>query len=686
MPDDDADGVTRRSALQSIGAGAAASSVGHVDSLGDLQIFGNRDETDLRRVVIEADDEVTYEFSVTGLLSAGDAPADAVRSGTASATTTGRHSFEFSGEFTAFEVDGDATVRVDKQPFDYEAFPEQRIEIATEDSANYRVAASGALEVESGTARTRDRYAEGSVSGDSHTLSYSGELTMLDVEGDATVRRNGTVVDPTTPLPFDNLGNATVTAERNSGQPYTLEFGYGAGVAATTAKGNTEAATAEENTVSGEATKAASQIDYIGGFVSFDVPAFGRVTAPQQADYVRCEPTTDDVATFELRTTGQFENGEQTISVSTEDGTAELVEMSGRLTEVVVGPANGRPGRAVTLSLSPEADLEAARDSVALQLAAEFQRDKQFGQLTRAVPGTGRVRRDAGGLTAIVAPGIADHIDRDTVTFELTDLERADRGESILTERGDEFSGFSKYEWLTDDGYTARLETQSLSSTASADSVDESQMERNLFITDYSTDGASTAATGRSGVETTSVEFNVDAFRAANAQANGAVGTQGIIGDIWDAVTGAVDWVQGNFPNVDIETKDVEEVGGQLAITSHTVKFDLAEELAKSDDLAKGIKGGALLYSSAITFAKSDAASQLANDDKEVTSCASCSAVAQIAFDIGCGSASAYLCGLSGLVSGGVALVACATFLSILCNLPNTEESMKSACREAGAC
>jgi halocin C8-like bacteriocin domain-containing protein len=59
---------------------------------------------------------------------------------------------------------------------------------------------------------------------------------------------------------------------------------------------------------------------------------------------------------------------------------------------------------------------------------------------------------------------------------------------------------------------------------------------------------------------------------------------------------------------------------------------------------------------------------------------------AQIAFDIGCGSASAYLCGAAGFVSGGVALVGCATFLSILCNLPNTEESMKSACREAGAC
>lgn len=682
MSDDDLT-MTRRNALRSIGAGATASAAGGFGSLEGLRVFGSETASETRRLVIEADGEVDYDFAVTGLLSPAGAPDATVTAGAGSGTTTGRHVFEFTGEFTDFDVDGSASVRVDKQLFDYESFPHRQLEIEANGAVNYRVAASGAVEVDAESPRTGDRRVEGSVADETHVVSYSGELTALDVDGDATVRRDGSVVDPEMPLPFDNLGTATVATGRNNGESYTVEFGHDAGVAAAGTAGNKQAPTTADGAVTGAATKEPTRVNYLGGFSVFEVPSFGRVRSPQQSGYVRCEPAGDETVEFELATTGRFADGGSRTTVTVEDGTAELVEVDGRLTEVVVGPEKGRAAKAVTLSLSPEPDPEAAQRSVALQLAAEFERAKRFRTLERAIPGEGRVRKDVGGLTAISAPKHAETVERDTVTYELTDLPRADRGETILTDSDGGFTGFTKYEWVTDDGFTAKMETQALPDAARAQDVSAQQVEQNAYIERYN-DGPSTASASARGVDTTSVEFDVDSFRAAHAETD-SVGTQGIFDDIWNAITGAVDWVQNNFPNVDIETKDLEEIGGDLAITSHTVKFDLAEELMDDPKWSRGLKGGNLLYSSAITFVMSDAASQLA-DNGEVTSCAACSVVAQIAFDIGCGAASAYICAATGIATGGVALVGCATFLGILCNLPNTEESMKSACSQAGAC
>lgn len=676
--------VSRRNVLRSLGvAGAATASASGV-APGGLQVFGDaraEKTRDGRSVVVEATGEAAYEFDVTGLLSPVDAPSRATKRGNAKATLDGdRHEFSFTGEFTSFDVDGDASVTVDGREFDYEAFPHETLEIIADGSVSYDVSASGALEVSDGTAsRTDDRRAEGTISGGSHVLSYAGELTYLDLDGDATVVHNGTEVDPDTPLPLTNLGEATVDSR---GKPYTLTFGHDAAV-----RNGKPDATGDDRTgrgvIESDASGGRTKIDYIGGFASLEVPGVGTVSAPPGAGRLEFEATGETDAEFTVRSSGQFESGQRVEELTVESGETELVAVAGRPTEVVVGAAKGN--REVAVSLDYGADEDQVDRSVALQLAARMERNDRARTLLQAAGEHGRVRHDAGGITAISPPEGTEYSDRETVAFDLTDLQRGDTGQIVATEGPDLSNGYVSYEWKTTDGFTRKQEFDSFDDgQVGTESADDSMLNSNAFIEEYSVNSGavSVAATGAT-LTTTSVAFNVDAFRMAHQQADDQVRTQGIWNDFWDAVQNAINWCTNAFSSVD--TKDLEEVGSDVLITSHTVKFDLAEELADEGDLPKGFKGATFMWSSAITFAQTDAAYQLANYGT-ITSCSACAAGVQLAWDIGCSAASPYICGAAGIASGGVGLVACATFLSLLCNLPNTEANADTVCNEAGAC
>lgn len=672
--------VSRRNVLRSLGvAGAATASASGV-APGGLQVFGDaraEKSTDGRTVVVEATGEASYEFDVSGLLSPVDAPARATKRGNAKATLEGdRHEFTFTGEFTSFDVTGDATVTVDGSSFDYEAFPHETLEIVADGSVSYDVSASGALEVSDGTAtQSDDRRAEGTISGGSHVLSYAGELTYLDLDGDATLVHNGTEVDPATPLPLTDLGEATVEAR---GKPYTLTFGHAAAARNATGDGQSGRGVIESS-ASGGTTK----IDYLGGFVSLEVPGVGTVSAPPGAGRLEFEATGETDAEFTVRSSGQFESGQRAEDVTVESGETELVAVAGRPTEVIVGTAKGN--REVAVSLDYGADEEQVDRSVALQLAARMERTDRAQTLLQAASEHGRVRHDAGGITAISPPEGTEYVDRETVAFDLTDLQRGDTGQIVATEGEGTSNGYVSYEWKTTDGFTRKQEFDSFDDgTVGAESADDSMLNSNAFIEDYSVDSnaVSVAATGAT-LSTTSVAFNVDAFRLAHQQADDQVRTQGIWNDFWDAVQNAINWCSNAFSSVD--SKNLEEVGGDVLITSHTVKFDLAQELSDEGDLPRGFKGATFMWSSAITFAQTDAAYELANYGT-ITSCSACAAGVQLAWDIGCSAASPYICGAAGIASGGVGLVACATFLSLLCNLPNTEANADTVCNEAGAC
>lgn len=684
MSDKGSNFVSRRNVLRSLGvAGAATASASGLPS-DALGVFGGaRAATggDARSVVIEASGDVSYEFSVTGLLSAADAPSGAVAFGSADATLDGgRHEFTFTGEFTSFDVTGDATVTVDGRTFDYETFPHETLEIVADGKVSYDVSASGALEVTTGTANQPDaRRAEGTISGGSHVLSYAGELTYLDLSGDATLVHNGTEVDADTPLPLTGLGEATVEAR---GQSYALTFGHDAAVKGDRS-GATGAGESGRGVIESETPGGRTKVDYLGEFVSLEAPDVGTVRAPPGADRLELEATGDDAATFTVQTSGKFETGQRERELTLDAGETELVAVTGRPTEVAVTTATGNRG--VEVSLDYGASEEQVDRSVALQLAAEMERNDAARTLAEAAEEHGRVRRDAGGITAVSPPEGAEYTDRVTVAHDLTDLQRGDTAQLVTTEGSSTSNGYVSYEWKTSDGFTRKQEFDSFGDGGvGTQSSDDTVFDSNAFIEEYSVeaDAVSVASSGAT-LTTTTVAFNVAAFRTAHQQAGDQVRTQGLWNDFWDAIQNAINWCANTFSSVD--TKNLEEVGGDVLITSHTVKFDLAEELSDEGDLPRGFKGATFMWSSAITFAQTDAAHQLA-EYGYIDSCSACAAGVQLAWDIGCNAASPYICGAAGIASGGVGLVACATFLSLLCNLPNTEENADWVCNEAGAC
>lgn len=676
--------VSRRNVLRSLGVAGAATASASGLAPGNFRVFGEAraKKTDAgRSLVIESAETVSYEFGVTGLLSAVDAPARGVKLGNAKATLEGgRHEFSFSGEFTSFDVTGDATVTVDGRPFDYETFPHETLEIVADGAVSYDVSASGALEVTEGSASQPDeRRAEGTISGGSHVLSYAGELTYLDLDGDATLVHNGTEVAPDTPLPLTDLGEATVESR---GRPYKLTFGHDAAVRNdrpnATGRGESGRGVIESDVPGGK-----TKIDYVGGLVSLEVPGVGTVRAPPGAERLEFEATGETGAEFTARSSGQFESGQRVEQVTLDAGETDLVAVTGRPTEIVVSSAKGN--REVAVSLDYGADEDRVDRSVALQLAAEMERSETARTLASAAEEHGRVRRDAGGITAISPPEGTEYSDRTTVVFDLTDLQRGDSAQLLATEGPEASNGYVSYEWQTSDGFTRKQEFDSFDGgQVGAESADDSILDSNAFIEDYSVDsnGVSVASTGTT-LTTTSVVFNVDAFRTAHQQSGDQVRTQGLWNDFWSAVQDAINWCSNTFSSVD--TKDLEEVGSDVLITSHTVKFDLAEELSDEGDLPRGFKAATFMWSSAITFAQTDAAQQFA-EYGYVDACSACGATVQLSWDIGCSAASPYICGAAGVASGGVGLVACATFLSLLCNLPNTEENADWVCNEAGAC
>lgn len=708
--------------LRSIGAaGAAAGAATQLPSYAGVQVFGSASAAggaDRRTVVIEAGDQASYEFSVTGLLSPEGAPAAAVDGGTAAATVSGgRHEYTVTGEFTAFSVDGDAAVTVDGDAFDAEAFPHNTLEIEARGTIEYDVAASGAVEVTegAGTAETPQRVSGSLAEGETTVVSYAGELTALDLDGTATVRNNGRRVDPTAPLPFEKLGNATVSA-RGGTTEFAAEFGH---AAATTdsgggrrrrGRGRRRATAAANDTpqgvVQGRAGGSGTEVVFVGPLVSLSVPGLGTVTSPPQGNAIRCRAA-DGGATVTVTVSGRFRNGEDVARLDLSGGEITTLAYEGRITDVTLESPDGEQG--VDFALDHGADEAALNRSIRLQVAEELSRTDTYDRLAAAASANGRVRRDAEGIVAITSASTLESADlRDAVSFQLTDLDGPDRGELSVGSGDGGTDGLTKYEWQSSDGYTDRIEVEStgdLGGGLGAQSAGDSDGESDGAIESYQVDGPVQAAgAGGSSLSTASVSFDVAVFREANANAPrepGQLQSQGWFDDAADAVGDAADAAGDTLSDFtggardaaegaadalsSVDVKDLEQVGTDVAITSHTVKFSAAAELAE-ESFGTAIKRANILWSSAITFARSDAAQQLA-DDGHVTGCASCAVAARVVWDAGvCGVGGGALCASASFITAGVATIGCVAFVSLACNYPNTEENARTICEHAGAC
>ncbi len=178
---------------------------------GDATVYLDGEQVDPAQLlphtlVIDGDGSRTdYAFSVSGNLAGRRLTAeDRISGSTATgAVGSGRDSYRFSGIVTDFDMDGDATVYLDGEVVTSAPFLTNTLTIdGTGSYSSYSFAVSGDLEAEDGLSsedHISGSSATGAVKGGRDVYSFSGELTRLAVDGDATVLRNCERIDPDAP-------------------------------------------------------------------------------------------------------------------------------------------------------------------------------------------------------------------------------------------------------------------------------------------------------------------------------------------------------------------------------------------------------------------------------------------------------------------------------------------------------
>ncbi|QPV63290.1 hypothetical protein I7X12_01260 [Halosimplex litoreum] len=690
----ESEGISRRNVLRSVGAAGAAAATGlsgvgsAAGGMADTTERGSLDaEGDRRTVTVDASGEASYEFSVSGVLVATDAPEDAVDAGAASASLTdGAHTFEFTGEFTAFDLAGDARVRVDGEPFYVDSFPRQTVEIAPSGSVSVDISASGRLEAGGGGRgrrtrgggasgdgsgpldRVNDRTLRGTISSPV-TLSYAGELTHFEADGDVRVRKNGDVVDAAEVLPSAMPGGVTVSG---SGQSFAVETSDRAEAVGT-------AASAEDGTVTGTATEGGTEARFDGNLLSLSQ---GDATATISVEEKRviCSAPADGAVEFTIDATDAIlyeDAAHETLTTTVSAGSTERIKFLGDVTALGVG--------GVTAEFDPVRYPEAG-DSARLQAAAAFERTDAYDRA--AAQADGRVRHDADGIYTVSY--VADGDRTDSVVYRLTDVGQGDEATVTLSRRrrsGDVTNVENTYQWKTSYGTTSKVKAESLA-LAGAASVQSASFETTTAEYDVSENGA----------------------RAASQQ----VEAQGLIddatdflGDIWDGLTDVAgdvagltgDMMQDAIEAAPVDMGELAVTSGQIVCNSITALQDLATELINTKyvyDVARweDVDLGKVLwkvrltgYDSIVSIATSQALGEFGDGD---WSCGACISVIRLVLDVGiCGFGVGAFCAGTNWWNLGLGAAPCTIALGAVCSyavtlLPDAKEMCSYANEPTG--
>ena len=659
MPDDIS--INRRDVLQTAAAGGAAAlglsggAVAEAAGMNDVTTYGERESvvrTPDRTVRIRSGGRADYEFSVTGLLTPSGAPATAVDSGTASGTVSASvHTFKFTGEFTQFDVDGDVDVTVDGEAFDPAAFPRRRLEIAPDREVSFDVSASGGVRVEGETVdRPNARRAVGDARS-TVTISYEGELTYLDVEGGATLRKNGQPVESVeAALPSTRPHVARVETD-GTRHGYEFEATSDAGVVSSA---STE--TVNDGVVSGRVSGEATELRYAGRATRLKRDDGAVMEFDEYTKRVRCHAPADSDATFTMTSTDGLVRDKQVVdepTVTVSAGETELVKYFGQVT----GGSIGSLRLDLRLSAYP-----AAADSARLQLAAEVERSDAFEALSTAA--NGRVRHDAGAIhgTEVDPDDIADS--SLVAVFAMAGVSQADRGSVFVELDGDGGVQEARNEYR--DVSEGRTESLTLSR------LDTNSIQRSPYAAEFTTQTNKFAGP------------DLTADRSSPPQ----VTPDGWLGDIWDGLTDfagdiaglAEDTVQSvvesayqGIPDVSAEDIVVNSAsivcGSFAAIDELTMSIlDEIEETGKIKALGKMISKTHLgIFVGASVIIDSNVFEQLGNGNNL---CGVCMAAANLMVELICGAFGKYYgCSLVSFASLGLGSVACVVFLEAVCSL-----------------
>jgi hypothetical protein len=147
-------------------------------------------------------DRLAYTFSVDGSI---EADAYANDSDTIEGRSVAGHveggvdSYQITGTFTNFQVDGEPVVRIDGQSVDPSTLggahdlPHELVIVGSETEASYLVETTGSVAKRGGLWGAEDAdtatgaTAHGTVTGDRDTFGFSGDIARLQIDGDASV-------------------------------------------------------------------------------------------------------------------------------------------------------------------------------------------------------------------------------------------------------------------------------------------------------------------------------------------------------------------------------------------------------------------------------------------------------------------------------------------------------------------
>ena len=228
--------------------------------------------------------QASYRLTVGANLEKSDAngatvdDTDTITSNTALGQVGegGRDTYTFDGGILAFEMEGDATLSLNGAEISPDQLPDDTITVASNgDESTYDLAVSNILGKSDGLDATVDdnddlegTSASGQVDeGGRDSYGFSGEITSFELDGGATVYRNGEEIDP------DELPNNTLSITSRGGAA-SYRFTVGGDVERSTTNGATidDNDTVAGKTVSGQVDGGGrDSYSLSGGVLSFEM-------------------------------------------------------------------------------------------------------------------------------------------------------------------------------------------------------------------------------------------------------------------------------------------------------------------------------------------------------------------------------------------------------------------------------
>lgn len=629
-----------------------------------------------RTLTIRTSKEGHYSFSVTGKLTAIDAPIEAITSGSASASISSEtHKFKFSGEFAEFSINGTVEALVDGEIFEETSFTKNTLTLIPEFKTEVSISASGHIESQADNInQPNPRTVSGEIVGRT-TFSYAGELTYFEGgKGIRTIEKNGEYVSQSDVLPSRLPGEVRIAGSREQVNVHTSDN-------ARVKKGISSSV--EDGIITGKTFFTDVIARYDGNVERVEHENGAKVEIRPSSKRLVCKAPEDANTTFSVEASEAIVADREAHSrkkINVGAGESKRIKYFGSPTEISIGE--------VDVSIEDEAH-EDATNSAKLQRAAVVERTNEFEMISEAIEG--RIQHDA---ESIYLGSVTDGEARDSVAFQVTDLKNGDRGlVNIHRNRSTgkvESAGY-EIQWR-EGGYPEKVEVKKLQTGRIQTNTGET------FITEIFNRGENSAISEESGENEPrksifETENDVERVNTSGPEPQllpsipswiPSIPSPGEIidffGDKLDSFVSGIgiakdtasEIISSAIEKTEESIEDVMIKGGALIADSQVVLIELIAEA--QDKLPKGklarwvmkLKPG--FASSLLELGTSGALDELQNGNY---GCGGCIGVISLIISVGLAGGAALTCTLLGMTTFFAGGVACTALIGALLEIGN---------------